>query len=55
MQFSDVNHLKVADTVDDEKDQKRWSSIAGKSRKQRLALLHGFVIIIIIKTIPYIN
>lgn len=25
-----------------ESDQKKWSSIAGKTRKQRLALLHGY-------------
>lgn len=26
-----------------ETQQKRWSSIAGRKRKERLALLHGFV------------
>lgn len=32
---------------DDENAQKRWSSIAGRKRKERLALLNGYNIIII--------
>lgn len=35
----------AVDDVEDEDEQKRWSSIAGKTRKQRLALLNGFVIL----------
>lgn len=43
---------------DDENGQKRWSSIAGKKRKERLALLNGYATIHIIifrsKTSPYL-
>lgn len=32
-------------TLDNDGEQKKWSSIAGKTRKQRLALLHGYAVI----------
>lgn len=36
------NRFKEADIDEnDGNDQKKWSSIAGKKRKERLALLHG--------------
>lgn len=43
MQASSVgNGLKEADIDEsNESEQKKWSSIAGKKRKERLALLHG--------------
>lgn len=34
-------YVAAVDEVENDKDQKRWSSIAGKARKQRLALLNG--------------
>lgn len=34
----------VPEKVDDSADQKKWSSLAGKKRKDRLALLNGFVV-----------
>lgn len=44
MQIGELNNAHKVAEVDDgnDKDQKRWSSIAGKKRKERLALLHGF-------------
>lgn len=42
MQAAELNNLQVAE-VDENKEQTRWSSIAGKKRKERLALLQGFV------------
>lgn len=47
MQTGDVSNASKLAQVDEnnEKDQKRWSSIAGKKRRERLALLHGFVFI----------
>lgn len=37
-----ANGLKEADIDEsNETEQKKWSSIAGKKRKERLALLHG--------------
>lgn len=35
------NARNVVNDVDNETEQKRWSSIAGKKRKERLALLNG--------------
>lgn len=34
-------HTFSADVEENDGEQKRWSSIAGKKRKERLALLHG--------------
>lgn len=41
-----VESTHVPDAADEsgETEQKKWSSIAGKKRKERLALLHGFVV-----------
>lgn len=37
-----INGLKEAEIHEsNESEQKKWSSIAGKKRKERLALLHG--------------
>lgn len=45
MQIGDLsNASKLAEVGENnETEQKRWSSIAGKKRRERLALLHGFV------------
>lgn len=43
--FAKANDRKHAvDDVEEEGEQKRWSSIAGKTRKARLALLNGLVV-----------
>lgn len=34
---------RVRDDVSEDTEQKHWSSIAGKKRKERLALLNGYV------------
>lgn len=44
--FSQGDGLKTAqsfsaDVEDNDGEQRRWSSVAGKNRKMRLALLHG--------------
>lgn len=44
--FSQIDGLKTAQTFgadveEGDSEQKRWSSIAGTKRKERLALLHG--------------
>lgn len=43
MQTKSLNNgFKEADIDEsNENEQKKWSSIAGKKRKERLALLHG--------------
>lgn len=39
-----INSLREAQIDEsNETEQKKWSSIAGKKRKERLALLHGYV------------
>lgn len=45
-QIGDLSDAPKLAEIDDsnETEQKRWSSIAGKKRKERLALLHGFVL-----------
>lgn len=44
MQTKDLNHALACAEIDEsnDTDQRRWSSIAGKKRKERLAMLHGY-------------
>lgn len=45
MELNNLNSPREAEIDDsNESEQKRWSSIAGKKRRERLALLHGFVL-----------
>lgn len=40
---AETSHTPDAADEADDNDQKKYSSLAGKKRKERLALLHGFV------------